>query len=59
LVLGGGLECAPWSNNWTVRGKYLYYSFGGATGAGYVAGIPITAANPTWSNMAVSLSYKF
>jgi outer membrane immunogenic protein len=64
LVLGGGLEWAPWSSNWIVRGEYLYYSLSGGTGAGFVAGIPIAAANPTWSNMAVSsgrlgLSYKF
>ena len=64
LVLGGGLEWAPWGNNWIVRAEYLYYSLGGATGAGFVAGIPVAAANPTWSSMAVSsgragLSYKF
>jgi outer membrane immunogenic protein len=63
-VLGGGLEWAPWSNNWIVRGEYLYYNLTGATGAGFAAGVPIAAANPTWSNMAVSsyrlgLSYKF
>ncbi len=63
-VLGGGLEWAPWSNNWIVRAEFLYYNLGGATGAGFVAGIPIAAANPTWSNMAVTsgragLSYKF
>lgn len=60
-VLGGGLEWAPWSNHWIVRGEYLYYNLSGATGAGFVAGVPIAAAN---SNMAVSsgrlgLSYKF
>jgi opacity protein-like surface antigen len=64
LVLGGGLEWVPWGNNWIVRAEYLYYSLGGATGAGFVAGIPVAAANPTWSSMAVSsgragLSYKF
>jgi outer membrane immunogenic protein len=63
-VLGGGMEWAPWSNNWIVRAEFLYYNLGGATGAGFVAGIPFAAANPTWSNMAVSsgragLSYKF
>jgi outer membrane immunogenic protein len=63
-VLGGGLEWAPWSDNWIVRAEILYYNLGGSTGAGFMPGIPIAAANPTWSNMAVSsgragVSYKF
>jgi outer membrane immunogenic protein len=63
-VLGGGLEWAPWSNNWIVRGEYLYYNLSGATGGGFPPGVGFVSANPTWSNMAVSsgrlgLSYKF
>jgi outer membrane immunogenic protein len=63
-VLGGGLEWAPWSDSWIVRAEFLYYNLSGATGAGFVAGIPIAAANPVWSNMAVTsgragVSYKF
>jgi opacity protein-like surface antigen len=63
-VLGGGLEWAPWSNNWIVRGEYLYYNLSGAAGGGFLPGAGFVAANPTWSNMAVSsgrlgLSYKF
>jgi opacity protein-like surface antigen len=63
-VLGGGLEWAPWSSNWIVRGEYLYYNLSGAAGGGFLPGAGFVAANPTWSNMAVSsgrlgLSYKF
>jgi outer membrane immunogenic protein len=28
-VIGGGLEWAPWANNWLVRAEYLNYSFTG------------------------------
>ncbi|MBV9970000.1 MAG: outer membrane beta-barrel protein [Xanthobacteraceae bacterium] len=64
VVLGGGIEWAPWSNNWTVRAEYLYYGFGGATGTGFVPGITAPATSVTWSSVNVSagragLSYKF
>lgn len=30
-VLGGGVEWAPWSNNWLVRAEYLHYDMQGST----------------------------
>ena len=64
VVLGGGIEWAPWSNNWTIRAEYLYYGFGGGTGTGFVPGIAMPATSVTWSSLNVSsgragLSYKF
>jgi outer membrane immunogenic protein len=63
-VLGGGLEWAPWSNNWTVRAEYLYYNLSGVTGTSLVVGTPLVGANPVWNNMAISsgrvgVSYRF
>jgi outer membrane immunogenic protein len=64
LVLGGGMEWAPWNNNWIIRAEYLWYSLGGASGTGFVPGIAAPAANVTWSSLNMSsgragLSYKF
>jgi outer membrane immunogenic protein len=64
VVLGGGIEWAPWSNNWIVRAEYLYYSLGGASGTGFVPGIGAPAAHPQWSSLSISagragLSYRF
>jgi outer membrane immunogenic protein len=64
VVLGGGVEWAPWSNNWTIRAEYLWYSLGGASGAGFVPGIAAPAANVTWNSLNISsgragLSYRF
>jgi outer membrane immunogenic protein len=64
VVLGGGMEWAPWNNNWIVRAEYLWYSLGGASGTGFVPGLATPAANVTWSSLNVSsgragLSYKF
>jgi outer membrane immunogenic protein len=63
-VLGGGIEWAPWSNNWIVRAEYLYYSLGGATGAGFFTGATRAETIPVWNNVTVNLarlglSYKF
>ncbi len=30
-VAGTGVEWAPWSNNWLIRGEYLHYDIGGAS----------------------------
>ncbi len=30
-VAGGGVEWAPWSNNWILRLEYLHYQFGGVS----------------------------
>jgi hypothetical protein len=64
VVLGGGVEWAPWSNNWTIRAEYLWYSLGGASGTGFVSGITAPATSVTWSSLNMSsgragLSYKF
>jgi outer membrane immunogenic protein len=64
VVLGGGVEWAPWSNNWTIRAEYLWYSLGGASGTGFVPGITTPATSVTWSSLNMSsgragLSYKF
>jgi len=33
-VAGGGVEWAPWNNNWIVRAEGLYYSFDGVSAFG-------------------------
>jgi outer membrane immunogenic protein len=63
-VVGGGVEWAPWSNNWVVRAEYLYYKLSGVTGTSLVVGTPIVGANPVWNNMSISsgrvgVSYRF
>jgi outer membrane immunogenic protein len=30
-VAGGGIDWAPWSNNWILRFEYLHYQFGGVS----------------------------
>jgi len=32
FVVGGGIDWAPWSGDWTARIEYLHYQFPGATG---------------------------
>jgi outer membrane immunogenic protein len=64
VVLGGGVEWAPWSNNWTIRAEYLWYSLGGTSGTGFAPGITTPATSVTWSSLNVSsgragLSYRF
>jgi outer membrane immunogenic protein len=64
LILGGGMEWAPWNNNWVIRAEYLWYSLGGASGTSFVPGLATPAANVTWSSLNVSsgragLSYRF
>jgi outer membrane immunogenic protein len=64
-VVGGGVDWAPWSNNWIVRVEYLHYDLEGATSTSFFQTAPSSvAANPTWNNMSVDsvragLSYKF
>jgi outer membrane immunogenic protein len=64
-VVGGGVDWAPWRNNWIVRVEYLYYNLSG-TNSTAVFQSPFTGvvANPSWNNMSiqsarVGLSYKF
>ncbi len=64
VVLGGGVEWAPWSNNWTIRAEYLWYSLGGTSGTGFVPGIATPATSVTWNSLNISsgragLSYRF
>jgi outer membrane immunogenic protein len=64
-VIGGGVDWAPWSNNWIVRVEYLHYDLEGATSTSFFQSAPsFVAANPTWNNISVDsvragLSYKF
>jgi outer membrane immunogenic protein len=65
-VIGGGVEWAPWSNNWLVRAEYLHYELQGATS-------PVASFSPTFTfpgaqffynrdridEARVGLSYKF
>jgi len=63
-VVGGGVEWAPWSNNWLVRAEYLYYHFNGASAsAGFQNGPPLLT-NFAWGDLSVNsvragLAYKF
>jgi opacity protein-like surface antigen len=61
-VVGGGIDWAPWSNNWIFRLEYLHYQFGGASSAVFFGPINPIAFN--WGNLSVDsiragLSYKF
>ncbi len=63
-VVGGGVDWAPWRNNWVVRAEYLYYNLSGATGTAFFPGTAAVAANPVWnhefvSSARVGVSYKF
>src|ERR1700722_20761157 len=52
-VVGGGLEWAPWANNWVVRAEYLNYSFTGILlGAGSRSDLTISEAR-------AGAAYKF
>jgi outer membrane immunogenic protein len=64
-VVGGGVDWAPWNNNWIVRLEYLYYDLGGAAAtATFQSPLTGVAANPRWKDLVVQtarigLSYKF
>ncbi len=52
-VAGGGVEWAPWANNWSVRAEYLAYRFTGVQlGAGPASGLTINEGR-------VAAAYKF
>ena len=52
-VVGGGLEWAPWANNWLVRAEYLNYNFTGILlGAGSRTDLTISEARG-------GVAYKF
>jgi opacity protein-like surface antigen len=68
-VAGGGVEWAPWSNNWILRLEYLHYTIGGASAT--VAGVNTAVDSPVGFNttfnfgelkidtVRAGLSYKF
>jgi outer membrane immunogenic protein len=64
-VVGGGVDWAPWNNNWIVRVEYLYHNLGGATAtAAFQSPFAGVAATPVWKDVVVQtarvgLSYKF
>jgi outer membrane immunogenic protein len=52
-VAGGGVEWAPWADNWSVRVEYLNYRFTGVLlGAGFAGDISINEGR-------VGIAYKF
>ena len=58
-TVGGGLEYAV-TNNWTVKGEYLYANFGKKAASYNLGGIPITAnGNLTANIVRVGVNYKF
>jgi outer membrane immunogenic protein len=64
FVAGGGLEWAI-TNNWSLRGEYLYYRLGGSPNVvAPVTGNPAVSSNFVWNATNVSVaragvSYKF
>jgi outer membrane immunogenic protein len=64
-VAGGGVEWAPWNNNWIVRAEGLYYSLSGASAFGFQQGTTTPATTSwTWNRSEiiegrVGVSYKF
>jgi outer membrane immunogenic protein len=64
-VVGGGVEWAPWSNNWLFRAEGLYYSVNGASAFGVQQGTT-TPATTAWNwgrneilEGRVGVAYKF
>ncbi len=61
-VAGGGVEWAPWSNNWILRLEYLHYELGGASSTASFN--PTQFTTFTFGDLKVDsvragLSYKF
>jgi outer membrane immunogenic protein len=52
-VIGGGVEWAPWANNWLVRAEYLNYNFTG------LAVGPFGGSDLTINEVRAGLTYKF
>lgn len=57
-VAGGGLEWAPWGNNWIVRAEYLYYQLPSKISTGSTSSIFIYD-DLKIHEARVGLSYKF
>jgi len=63
FVLGGGLEWAL-TENWLIRGEYLYYGLGGSSVVAAAPAFPTFPSGFLWHNTSVQearlgLSYKF
>jgi outer membrane immunogenic protein len=63
-VVGGGVEWAPWGNNWLVRAEYLYHRFQDVSASVPFISAPTVFTVFTWSRLEihearVGLSYKF
>jgi opacity protein-like surface antigen len=52
-VIGGGVEWAPWANNWLVRAEYLNYNFTG------LAVGPFGGSDLTINEVRAGVAYKF
>ena len=62
-VLGGGLEWAL-TNNWLIRGEYLFYRLKGASSTAFAPGFPTFPSGFTWGDPDIhvarfGLTYKF
>jgi outer membrane immunogenic protein len=61
-AVGGGVDWAPWSNNWVVRAEYLYYHFGGDAFNAFTGGTLSTTfylGDLDIHTARIGLSYKF
>ncbi len=56
-VAGGGVEWAPWSNNWILRAEYLHYQFGGVSASSGFA--VFNFGELKIDTVRAGLSYKF
>ena len=62
FVVGGGIDWAPWSGDWTARIEYLHYQFPGATSL--VSFGPANSLTFRWGNESVDsvragVGYRF
>jgi outer membrane immunogenic protein len=63
-VAGGGIDWAPWSNNWVFRVEYLHYQFGGTSFTGIDAStvngsVKFGFGDLTIDTVRAGVSYKF
>jgi opacity protein-like surface antigen len=52
-VIGGGVEWAPWANNWLVRAEFLNYNFTGISVG------PLGGSDLTINEIRAGVAYKF
>jgi outer membrane immunogenic protein len=63
-VAGGGIDWAPWSNNWILSVEYLHYQFGGTSFTGIDAAtvngsVKFGFGDLTIDTVRAGVSYKF